>query len=234
MRFVLGICVTAVMGLGWSAAGGIAAEPSLLLDALGSFSQHWSEDDWLPKSGVRTRYMRPLDDAGWKARMKAFQAAVRSGQRAVEPMRKWLREGDPSQRALAAQVLGYLPAAAARGDLLRAAQQDAEAVVRLYAIDSLGMLPAQGADVDWKALADAQENRDAKRHVTYASERGNEPLAKEVIEALSSWDAGQMDTAQVGQLAPDFELRSLSGEKVRLSDFRGKNPVVLVFVYGDT
>ena len=33
-----------------------------------------------------------------------------------------------------------------------------------------------------------------------------------------------------GDLAPDFELRHVDGEKpVRLSDFRGKKPVALVF-----
>jgi hypothetical protein len=35
---------------------------------------------------------------------------------------------------------------------------------------------------------------------------------------------------QVGELAPDFELTDVHGEKtVRLSDFRGKRPVVLLF-----
>lgn len=29
--------------------------------------------------------------------------------------------------------------------------------------------------------------------------------------------------------APDFTLKDLNGKKVRLSDFRGKNPVLLVF-----
>jgi peroxiredoxin len=34
-----------------------------------------------------------------------------------------------------------------------------------------------------------------------------------------------------GELAPDFELRDLDGNTVRLSDFRGK-PVVLAFLRG--
>ena len=35
---------------------------------------------------------------------------------------------------------------------------------------------------------------------------------------------------KVGDESPDFELRDVSGENpVRLSDFRGKLPVVLVF-----
>lgn len=35
--------------------------------------------------------------------------------------------------------------------------------------------------------------------------------------------------ALVGQEAPDFELRDQHGQKVRLSDFRGRKNVVLVF-----
>jgi len=34
----------------------------------------------------------------------------------------------------------------------------------------------------------------------------------------------------VGDMAPDFELPSITGEKVRLSDYKGKNNVVLSFV----
>lgn len=36
-------------------------------------------------------------------------------------------------------------------------------------------------------------------------------------------------TAQLNQLAPDFELPALSGKTVRLSDFRGKQCVVVFF-----
>ena len=34
-----------------------------------------------------------------------------------------------------------------------------------------------------------------------------------------------------GDLAPDFELEDVKGERVRLSDFRGR-PVVLAFLRG--
>ena len=35
-----------------------------------------------------------------------------------------------------------------------------------------------------------------------------------------------------GDLAPDFELKDVRGELVRLSDFRGSQPVVLAFLRG--
>lgn len=35
-----------------------------------------------------------------------------------------------------------------------------------------------------------------------------------------------------GVLAPDFELEDVQGRLVRLSDFRGKQPLVLAFLRG--
>ncbi len=36
-------------------------------------------------------------------------------------------------------------------------------------------------------------------------------------------------TVEIGQEAPDFELKDPSGEVIKLSSFRGKSPVALVF-----
>ena len=41
----------------------------------------------------------------------------------------------------------------------------------------------------------------------------------------------ESETVPVGSEAPDFSLTSIQGEQVRLSDFRGRN-VVLVFLRG--
>jgi hypothetical protein len=47
-------------------------------------------------------------------------------------------------------------------------------------------------------------------------------------------DAGRQmrgtDTLSVGDMAPDFKLKTMDGkQQVQLSSFRGKRPVVLVF-----
>jgi thioredoxin-dependent peroxiredoxin len=40
-------------------------------------------------------------------------------------------------------------------------------------------------------------------------------------------------TLSIGEMAPEFSLQSTTGETVRLSDFTGKNYVVLIFYPGD-
>jgi cytochrome oxidase Cu insertion factor (SCO1/SenC/PrrC family) len=53
--------------------------------------------------------------------------------------------------------------------------------------------------------------------------------------ALSAYALGQAApapppmTLKVGDMAPDFTLPDTAGNKVKLSDFRGKNNVVLAF-----
>lgn len=41
-----------------------------------------------------------------------------------------------------------------------------------------------------------------------------------------------LERVQIGQLAPDFSLRTSSGQTVTLSEFQGKKDVVLVFYRG--
>ena len=50
--------------------------------------------------------------------------------------------------------------------------------------------------------------------------------------AHSAVYAQRADPVAVGEVAPDFTLEDQSGQKVTLSDARGKSPVVLVFYRG--
>lgn len=225
---VLAACFTQARGL----CAEDASEPHAIVEA---FTQTWDEAAWGPTQNPgRPGYMRPLDDAGWKARMKAFQALVKAGPESAGELRRVLQEGSPPERILAAQVLGFLRSKESGADLARAAEHDADPAVRLYAVDSLAMLGGRAHEELFRRLEQNEKNRDVKRHLAYARERDGAALDDTVIASLKQWDAQTIDSARLGQSAPDFELASLSGEKVRLSDFRGKKPVVLVFIYGDT
>jgi len=134
---------------------------------------------------------------------------------------------------LAAQALGYIAPHAPRESLEASIKSDPLPVVRLYAADSLGM---QGGDVSeflWP-LMNGEKNRDAKLHMKYALERAAAPVQQNVLRDLVDWDIRNLDSAEVGKPAPDFELSTVDGRKIRLSDYRDKQSVVLVFIYGDT
>jgi len=47
--------------------------------------------------------------------------------------------------------------------------------------------------------------------------------------ALLLINAGDVNALKVGDKAPDFTLPSTTGEKISLSQFRGKKPVALFF-----
>jgi peroxiredoxin len=49
------------------------------------------------------------------------------------------------------------------------------------------------------------------------------------LGACGSFEEQQPSAAGEGMLAPDFTLKSLEGQEFNLSEFRGKNPVYLVF-----
>ena len=166
--------------------------------------------------------------------MIAMQGIAAAGKQAVDPLVQALKSDHAPTRLLAAQTLGYLPPHVPRDPLIQAIKNDSNAAVRLYAIDSLGM---QGGTDLSKILAprrSAERNSDAKRHIGYALERKQQPADRGIIDSLIDWDNGQIDSAKIDKLAPDFRLATISGKNHRLSDYRGKKAVVLVFIYGDT
>ena len=216
-----------------AATQAIAEEPGAV-QSLRAFSAAWDEAGWVPKRGVRTLFMRDMADDGWQHRMRALQSLVASGKDAIAPLVKALEEGDLAQRVLAAQALGYLAPHAPRDALLEAARNDEDAAVRLYAVDSLGMQGGADFTQELQALAASEHNRDVKKHIAYALERGSEGVDPQIVHDLVDWDSNRIQSARVGHVAPDFEMTSITGERIRLSQFLGKNPVVLVFIYGDT
>ena len=224
-------------GLFFIATGLLAADEARQApaEALGEFTKGWSENDWLPPGNGRfTRYLRPQDDSGWRTRMRSFRSLVASGRDSVEALLKILHEGQPQERILAAQTLGFVGVQGSREALLEAARSDVEPAVRLHAVDSLGMLGGVDLSQELMALDAAEKDRDVKRHIAYAVERKDKGLEPQIVQDLIKWDPVLTDSAKLGQAAPDFELPALTGEKIRLRDFRGKKTVVLVFIYGDT
>lgn len=233
------LTLAAAVLAGWTCVG-LAAEPAAgprtddpeaLLD---EFRTAWDQAAWVPEQSNRPGYLRPAGDRGWKQRIRTIQALVRNREHALAPLKRALDSPAASVRALAAQTLGFCGDERVCEELARLAEHDPDAAVRLYAADSLGMLGADRYGELLEKLESQEQNRDAKRHIRYAIERSGAPIQPEHVDRLVEWDAQQVDSAVVGEPAPDFELASLDGRRVRLSDYRGEKAVALVFVYGDT
>lgn len=206
------------------------------------FAAQWDDTAWQPG------YMRPLDDQGWQARMLAMHGIATNGKNAVKPLVVALQEGTTPTRILSAQLLGFLAPHVPRDALITALSGDPDAAVRLYAVDALGM---QGGQTLIKSLGPRKreelldtfkqprgwgglKNADVVSHINYAIERGEQGMDESVYRTLVEWNPSTIDSAKVGKPAPEFALTTVSGKKYRLSDFRGKQAIILVFVYGDT
>ena len=166
--------------------------------------------------------------------MAAMHQLAAHGKEAVKPLTKALESKHTPTRILAAQTLGFLAKHVEQSTLSKAATSDSDAAVRLYAVDALGMRGSRRPEGQVVPRAKAERNGDVRKHLAYAAERKGQPADANILRTLNQWDPKTMNTARVGAAAPDFELTTLSGKKHRLSDYRGKQAVVLVFIYGDT
>ncbi len=179
-------------------------------------------------------HMRPLDDPGWKVRMKVLQGFVRLGDEAVDPLIKALDHENAEIRVLAAQALSYLADPRGNDRLQQTLAEDPAPAARLYAADALGAAGGLEPSPLLERVEAQDANRDVRAHVRFALERQGKPLDPKIQDQLRAFDLEQMDSAKVGEIAPDFTLIDALGKSYQLSHFRDKQAVVLVFIYGDT
>jgi hypothetical protein len=195
-------------------------------------AKHWSEAEWT--ANPDNNYMRPTGDKGWKVRMLAMQQMTRVGEKANSALTEALTGDNEELQIFAAQTFGFLPTQAPTEQLQQLLKSSPNAAVRLYATDALGMKGGTELHPFFKAQLATEENRDVKKHLRYAIERDGAEVETAVIDSLRDWLPDTIDSATIGEPAPDFQLKSLNGETVALKDLRGESAVVLVFIYGDT
>ena len=201
-------------------------------ELLAEFSDTWDESKW-EKEFRGSNHIREIGETGWKERGRTLQQLVAGGEASIPALEKHLTDENTPTRILAAQAIGYLAPLANIEKLIEVAKNDADPAVRLYAVDAIGM-SGRGEEIPWDEWAGVEKNRDVLKHINYAKSRGAEGVEESVTTSLAEMPEETIDSANVGEPAPDFTLKSVDGTDFSLSQFEGKQPVVLIFIYGDT
>jgi HEAT repeat protein len=168
----------------------------------------------------------------WKARMEALARLAKIGPEAAAVLIEALKDSKPATREFAAQALVLFADSTAKPALKRALA-DPKPGVRLYAIQALSMLgPLPRTKENERILTEDPTIYGVRPMMAAALERADRPNQAEMRKALAEYDLRNMDSARVGQTAPDFTLTDYNGKTHRLSQFRGKT-VVLRFILFD-
>lgn len=187
-------------------------------------------DRHLNKHGVAN-----LSDKDWLVRTLAVRDLVRLGAPATSALSSALNDTNRHARQVAVMVLGILQATNAVPALDKALAQDPDPVVRSQAAIALGQIGQPSSLSALKAAQTGDKARDVQHQAELAAsavERGIR-ATPELAASYARLDETRFGRVQVGQPASDFELPDTEGKTWRLADFRGKKPVVLIWIFAD-
>jgi hypothetical protein len=168
---------------------------------------------------------------GWQERVLVEFDIVNSAD--LGALRAGLTDLDPFVRSIAARALGI------RGDkdsaeaLAELVKTDPEAMVRVRAVESLGLLKMKPEIIE---LA-KKDSTDAVQWVARmtAGQLKAETDFRELMQ--KAYAAGikpdKLGVAKVGQPAPDFAALTSDGKPFKLSTVLGKKPILLYFAAFD-
>jgi HEAT repeat protein len=165
--------------------------------------------------------------------MECLVALAKAGPDAGPVLLDAIKTGSPPRRALAGEALCVVADAKAR-PALEQAVEDKDRDVKLYAIRALGRLGRLDDKPNYRQIAEKDPSAGVRFEMGFALARDDKPDPGAIRKTLSSYDVARMDKAHLDKVAPDFALADTSGTTWRLSDFRGKKSVVLVFLIATT
>lgn len=175
------------------------------------------------------------DDADWRVRLLAVRDLVRLGVEEAGTIAEGLSHPNKHVRQASAMALGLLRAESVRPRLEELARKDTIAMVRSQAVIALGQMEATASLPLLRELWREDESGDV-RHQSYLAigqiekRMGTTPAHLTTFQGL---DEATFESVRVGEFAPDFELEDTEGNFWKLSDFRGKQWVALIWVFAD-
>ena len=165
----------------------------------------------------------------WKVRMEGLVRLSKAGPAAAPALVDALKNGSPSTREFAAQVLAVAADPSTRPALVRALE-DPEPAVRIYSLKGLSLLgPLDPTQEPYRRILAKDPDWYVRHSLAWELERDDRAAATDTRKALINYDLSQIDSARLDGPAPDFALTDNLGKTHRLSDFRDKKAVILYF-----
>ncbi len=176
-----------------------------------------------------------LADAAWRVRLLAIRDLARLGRDAIPEVIEFVHDENPHVRHVAAFVLGLSPGENSESALIGLLAQDPDPVVRSQAAISLAQLKSEAALPVLEDSAKNDSSRDVRHQCDLAVYRVTQYQGPDtdLATAYAELDESMFDLITVGKPAIDFELADTDGKSWRLSDFRGKKNVVLIWIFAD-
>ncbi len=187
----------------------------------------------MPRSVHATLTRLEEGEMSWQDRTRALVDLARGGPDVVRPLGAALGHDSPRVRGFAAHALALLATPDAR-PALASALADPEQAVRINAVRALSLLGRlELSEQQREALERNDGHWWGPNYIQAALGRGDAADRAALRKALAGYDTARIDTARLGQTAPDLELRDASGRLYRLSDYRGRKVVALEFDSGE-
>lgn len=178
-----------------------------------------------------------VTEDSWIVRLLAIRDLVRLGEESISAVQSELYCGNRNVRFISVFILGLFGVKEANEELLGMVVDDPDDVVRCQAAQALGQIGLSESVPILQKIIEGDTNRDLRHRAELAVRRINEGFTaernKKMIEGIKNLDESTFNTLAVGKTAPDFALRDTEGQLRRLSDFRGKQPVVLIWIFAD-
>lgn len=170
-------------------------------------------------------------DKGWKDRVALEYEVINA--EGLESLRAALRDGDPFVRSMAARALGVREDKVSADALAGLVRTDPEYMVRIRAVESLGLLKLKPEVIEaakkdkqggvrWAATLAAGQLKSGTNHAA---------LTRRAYAA--GIKRGAMGSGRVGGPAPDFTARTSEGKPFALSSVLGKRPLAIYFAASD-
>ncbi len=189
-----------------------------------------TRDKTLKQNGIAD-----LTDTDWKVRLLAVRDLVRLELNNINEIAESLTHNDKHARQVCAMSLGILRAQTAIEHLEAVVRDDTSAMVRSQAVTALGQIESKDSLPLLRKHLKEDPSRDVRHQCELAIDQiqKHKGTTKEQLAAFRALDESRFESVKIGKAAPDFDLQDTENKVWKLSDFREKKWVVLIWVFAD-